>query len=143
MNQIKLENMAKELILALIFGQTCSPPLNLFMWVLLLLDVRHCRKLSLYAISRKMHDPNWRKWKKNSFGTWFRPTGLKVKPKNYFSKTWLHQSVDIKLTIQSWENLVIDGRRCRQMDKSDFIRCCLTNVEHPKYVFSFTLNNLF
>ena len=38
--------------------------------------------------------------------------------------------------IQSRENLVMDGRpdgrTDRQMDKSDFIGCCPTNVERPK-----------
>ena len=29
-----------------------------FSWVLPLLDVRHCGKLSLYAISKKTNDPN-------------------------------------------------------------------------------------
>ena len=37
----------------------------LFSWILLLLDIRHCCKLSLYAISRKTKDPNSRKWQKN------------------------------------------------------------------------------
>ena len=36
---------------------------------------------------------------------------------------------------QSLENLVTDrqtdGERDRQMVESDFIGCCLTNVEHP------------
>ena len=41
-----------------------QPP-NFLWWVLSLLDVKHCCKLSSYAISRKMYDPNWRKWQKN------------------------------------------------------------------------------
>ena len=31
---------------------------HFFSWVLPLLDVKHCRKLSLCAISRKTYDPN-------------------------------------------------------------------------------------
>ena len=70
-----------------------------------------------------------------------------IRPSNFFSsKIWLHQSLDImviyhhvqyqkKLMIQSWENLVMDGRTDRQRDKqtgeSDFIGRCPTNVERP------------
>ena len=41
---------------------------NFFSWVILLLVVRPCRKLLLYAISRKRHDPNSRKWQKPHCG---------------------------------------------------------------------------
>ena len=37
-------------------------PKNSFLWILPLLDVRNCCKLSLYAISRKINEPNLRKW---------------------------------------------------------------------------------
>ena len=59
MNQIS-ENGEKSNI-GLDFG-SFSPNfvLKLFSWVLLLLDVIHC-KLSLYAISRKTKDPTSRK----------------------------------------------------------------------------------
>ena len=33
--------------------------------------------------------------------------------------------------IQSWENLVTDGQTDRQMDESNFIGRCPTNVERP------------
>ena len=59
--------MAKNLILGQIlarFGPDLVPP-NFFSWVLLLLDVTHCHKLSSYAISRKINEPNLRKWQKN------------------------------------------------------------------------------
>ena len=50
----------------------------------------------------------------------------------FFSKIWLRQSLDNmviyrhvqyqeKLIIQSWENLVTDGRTDRQTDETDFI----------------------
>ena len=40
-----------------------SPNLGLkgFLWVCLVIDVRHCCELSLYATSRKTYDPNSRK----------------------------------------------------------------------------------
>ena len=90
-----------------------------FLWILPLLDVRHCSKLSLYAISRKTYDPNSYKWGKTSFWAWFRPIGPKFKPPIFFSKVWPCQSLNtkfryqhvkyqIKLMIQSWENLVTD-----------------------------------
>ena len=41
------------------FGLNFSPPL-IFLWVLALLEVRHCCKLSLYSISRNTDDPNSR-----------------------------------------------------------------------------------
>ena len=57
----------------------------------------------------------------------------------FFSKIWLRQSLDImvshhhvqlkKLMIQSWENLVTNGRRT---DESDFIGRHPINVERPK-----------
>ena len=37
---------------------------KLFTWVLPLLNVRHCCKLWLYAISRKTMEPNLRTWQK-------------------------------------------------------------------------------
>ena len=40
--------MAKNLILDGPFAQICTP--NFFSWILLLLDVRHCFKLSMYSI---------------------------------------------------------------------------------------------
>ena len=65
----------------------------------------------------------------------------------FFSKIFLRQSLDImvsyhhvqyqkKLMIQSWGNLVTDGRTDgtidRQADESDFIGRCPINVECPK-----------
>ena len=50
--------MAKNPILALIWAS------KFFLWVLSLLDVKHCRKLLLYTIPRKTNEPNLRKWQK-------------------------------------------------------------------------------
>ena len=56
------------------------------LWVLPLLDVRHCCNLLLYAISRKKYDPNSRKLWKTSFWAWFRPNGPKYGPPKFFFK---------------------------------------------------------
>ena len=51
-------------------------PSKIFLWILSLLDVRHYCKLSLYVASRKITEPNLRKWQKTSFrpdfDTWAR-----------------------------------------------------------------------
>ena len=60
--------MVKNLIFRWILG--CLAQIlatNFFSWVLLLLDIRYCCKLSLYPILRKTYDPNSIKWKKTSF----------------------------------------------------------------------------
>ena len=44
------------------FGLVWAP--RFFSWILPLLDVRHCSKISLYAISRKTIAPNLRKCQK-------------------------------------------------------------------------------
>ena len=86
-----------------------------------LLDVRHCRKLSSYAISRKTSDPNSRKWQKNLILDLIRLFGPRFGPPIFFSKILLRQLWDIivsyhhehyqkKLMIQSWESFVMDGR---------------------------------
>ena len=57
--------MTKKLILGLVlacFDQKLVP--KKFFHGFYLLDVRHCCKLSLYAISRKTNEPNLRKWQK-------------------------------------------------------------------------------
>ena len=48
-----------------ILAQIWSP--KDFSWILPLLDVTHCCKLSLYAISRKTNERKLRKWQKTSF----------------------------------------------------------------------------
>ena len=53
-------------------------------WVLPLLDVRHCCKLSSYVISIENYDPNSRKWRKTSFWAWFRSVGVKFGPPFFF-----------------------------------------------------------
>ena len=41
-----------------------------------------------------------------------------------------HYVQDQKIMIQSGENLGNDGQADGQMDESDLIGCCLTNVEY-------------
>ena len=83
--------------------------LNFFSWILPLLNVRHCCKLSLYAILRKPNETNLRKGKKPSSRTNF---GSKIFFYEFF---YLHYMLDIiasyhwmqfqwKLTNQTWEN---------------------------------------
>ena len=113
-----------------------SGPKKFFSWILPLLDVRQCYKLSLSAISRNTNKPNCRKWKKS----------LVPGRQFFFSKIWLRQSLDImvsyhlvqyqeKLMIQSWENLVTDGRMHRRTEGWEWIHRTLTNVEGSKDKF--------
>ena len=84
--------MAKKLILGLTldrFGPN-SVRKN-FSWVLHLLDVKHCRKLSLYEISREINEPNIRKWqKKLSFSYHFGPLSPNLGPQFFFRKFYLY-----------------------------------------------------
>ena len=86
-------------------------------WVLPLLDVIHCCKLSLYPISRKTNEPNLRKSQKNppSFCPEFSALGPNLGPKFFFRRFYLYQMLDIvasyhcmqfegKLKNQTWEN---------------------------------------
>ena len=84
-------------------------------------------KLSLNAISKKNNKPNKENGKKTSFGPNFGSFGPNSGRHFFFffffvSKIWLRQSLDImvsyhdlqyqkKLMIQSWGNLVVDGRK--------------------------------
>ena len=119
-----------------LLGPNLGPPI-FFLWVSPLLVVRHCSKLSLHAISRETNES------KNLVSG---PSLVHLAQiwAPFFSKIWLHQSLDImvsyhhvqyqkKLKIQSWENLVTDRWTDRQTDgqtdRSDFIGRCLTDVE--------------
>ena len=113
--------MVKNLILGMILA--CSAQIwdpYFFSWVLPLLDVRHCCKLSLYATSRKNNDSNSRKWQKNLMGLI-----LACWAHIWTAKIWLRKSLDImvtyhhiqnqkKLMILSWENFVTDRRTNRR-----------------------------
>ena len=81
--------MAKNLVSSPTLAQIWSPPKKI-LWILLLLDVRNCCKLSLYAISRKTNEPNLRKWQK----TWFRARFWHLLPPKCFS--WILPVLDVR-----------------------------------------------
>ena len=127
----KLEKMAKNLVPGRFwhlwpkFGPQ-KILYGFFWWVLPLLDVIHCCKLSLYAMTRKTNEPNLRKWQKTLFWARFRLICPKFGPPIFFFffKTWLLShyislpaiiiyNIRKKLIIQSWENLVTDGQTDR------------------------------
>ena len=83
--------MAKKLILGLIMAQIWSP--KFLSWILPLLDVLHCYKLSLYAISRKTNEPNLTKWQKTLFRTRFWPPWPKFRPPQFF--LWIFPLLDV------------------------------------------------
>ena len=112
----------RRIVISLFFCKTSNYTLfqKTFSWFLSLLDVRHCRKLSLYAFSRKTYDSNSIKRQETLFWAWLSAVGPKFGLPTSFSKYWLWQLLDImvsyyhiqyqkKLMIQSWENLVTDS----------------------------------
>ena len=128
------------------FGQKLPPPLpQFFVWILPLLDVRHCCKLSRYAVSKKTNEPHLRKWPKTSFWDWFRPVGLKFGQRVYFFFKYLVSSDtrnygQLSCTISEKTNDPIlrklsDGRTGGRTNQSDFIARFPTNIERPKQVF--------
>ena len=100
-----------------------------FSWVLPLLDLIHCCKLSLYAISRKTNEPNLRKWQKTQFPAQFWPIwpkfgspiffffkNLASSVKRYHGQLWPCALLE-KTMIQSSENVVTrDGQMDRKTD---------------------------
>ena len=73
-----------------LFGPNLGPK-DFYLWILPLLDVRNCCKLSLYAISRKTNKPNLRKWQiKTSFRPSFGPFDSK---KNFW---WILPVLDVR-----------------------------------------------
>ena len=127
-----------------LFGPKLSPE-NFFVGF----TSKRCKILSQAIIVCNLKENLWSKLKrmtKTSFWAWFRPVGPKFGPPIFFSKIWRRQLLDImvsyhhvqyqkKLMIQSWSNLVTDGRTDGQTDRltdeSDFIGCCPNNVESP------------
>ena len=151
--------MAKKLILYLIlgrFGPNLGP--KNILWILPLLDVRHCCKLWLYSISKKTNEPNLRKWqKKPSLGSHFCPfdrnSGRFFFPKNLAPSLTRYHGQLSSSTISEKTNdpnlrKLSDRRTDGQTNKSDFIGCCPTNVERRKikigkvYIFTFKVLKL-
>ena len=136
--------MAKNLISDPVLARLT---LKIFEWVLPLLDLRHCRKLSLYAILRKRYDPNSRKCKKLPFGPDLVPLGPYSGRQLFFffqnlvlSVTRYHgQLSSCKVSEKNndpisrkFSNGRPAGRPDREMDEKDFIGRCQTNVKRPK-----------
>ena len=96
------------------------------LWILPLPDAGNYCKLSLYAVSRKTNEPNqtWENCKNLVLGLILAQIRAAIFFFFFFSKTWLPQSLDVrvsyhhhirkKLSIQSWEKLVTDGRTDRR-----------------------------
>ena len=110
------------------FAPTPSP--QFFPYVLPLLEVKSCRQLLLYAISREKYDPNSTKWQKTSLWAIFRPVMPNFRPPFFFFFSFLNLTssyaryydlpssctISEKLMIQSWENLVTDEQTDRATD---------------------------
>ena len=80
-NERNLRICQKKLTLGSILAHLANiwAPKKIFLWVVILQDVRYCCKLSLYATSRKSKDPNSRKLTKTSFWVQFRSIGPKIR----------------------------------------------------------------
>ena len=89
--------------------------------------------------------------KKTHFGSNLGPLGPNSSRQFVFSKIWLCSSLNImisyhhvqyqkNLMIQSWVNLVTDGRTGSNMDESDFTGRRSSDVERPKDAFILEVN---
>ena len=79
--------MAKNLVQDLILTLLTNLGHNFFfffLWILPLLEIGHCCKLSLYAISRKTNEPTWENGKKQSFEHDFSPFDPNSDPQFFF-----------------------------------------------------------
>ena len=110
-----------------------------FLWIFFsLLDVRLCRKLSLYSSSRKTCDSNSIKWRKTHFWPDLFPLDPNSGRQYFFKRTWLCQPRDIMVNyhhVQYQEKLMIrraNGQTDGQTDERDFVGRCPTNVKRPK-----------
>ena len=82
--------------------------------VLPLLDVRHCRKLSSYSISRKAYDPN-----KPNIGPDLGPFGPNLGPQNFFIKlvvrhcpnlsSYAMSRITNEPNLREWQENLISG----------------------------------
>ena len=80
--------MAKKLILgSMMVGLSKFGHPKFFSYVLPLLDVRYCCKLSPYLISRKTYDPNSKNGEKPQFGLDLGLLGPNSGAKFFFNKT--------------------------------------------------------
>ena len=103
---------------------------NFLSWILPLLDVRNCSKLSLYDISRKTNEPNLRKWQKLSFGPNFGTFSPNLGPKNFFHGFYLHQMLDI---VAGYHCMQFQGKLMNRTSENDKI--VLAQIWVPKKIF--------
>ena len=117
--------MAKNLISSSIWAclaEICAP--KVFSWILLLIDIRYCRKLSSYSVSRKTYDPNSTKWGKTLLWAWFTHVGPTLVPPFLFFKNMvssvtryhgqlssckISENKQKKAMIQYWKKLLTKG----------------------------------
>ena len=92
----KLEKIAKKRVSGPILARLKHNwVLSFFSWILSLLHVRCCCKLSLYAISRKINELNLRKWQKTQFPDRFCPFEPNVPPRFLFHRFYTNCMSDI------------------------------------------------
>ena len=84
---------------------------HFFSWIFLLLHNRHCCKLSLHAISRKINEPNLRKWQKTYFQDRFWLLWPKFGPRNFFYEFYLHYILG---TVSSYHYMQFQGKLMNQ-----------------------------
>ena len=82
--------------------------------VLTPLNVRHCCKPLLYAISQKTNEQNLRKWQKKLVSETILAPLAQIQADNFFffSKIWLRQSLDIMVNyhhLQYQKKLMIQS----------------------------------
>ena len=86
-------------------------PKKLFSWILPLLDVRNCYKLSLCASSRKTNKPNLRKWQKSYFRVRFWSLWHKFASKKLFRGFYLYCMLEI---VTSCHFMDVQGKQMNQ-----------------------------
>ena len=123
------------------FGPTLHPE-NFFRRFYLYLILYIVASYHCMLFQGKLMNQPWENGRKPSFGPNAGPFGPNLGSQFFFSKIWLHQSPDVmvschhvryqkRLTIQSWENLVMDRQTNGKTDESDFTGCRLANAERP------------
>ena len=135
--------------------KTLFGPLKFFWWVVPLLGLIHCCKLSLYAISRKTNESNLRKWQKNLVLGPIWNLQPKFGLQTFFCGWYLYKMLEVvasyhcmqfhrKLMNQTWENgkkptFVSDfGPNSGHQNLFKKIRLCqsldiMTNYHHVQY----------
>ena len=121
------------------FGQNLGSK-KFFWWILPLVDVRHCCKLSLYAISRKTNEPNLKKSQKKLVSSPILTHLAQIRAASFlffFSKIWLCQSSDIMVSYHHVQyqkktndpilSKLSDGRTDRRTDVREWFHRTLSD----------------